>query len=79
MTDKDLYGGLIRLHILHHAAEEPIFGLGIIKELRRYSYEMSAGTLYPIARVREKRLPLRRTGRSEWQDTQVLSDYRPGP
>ncbi|MFP2003881.1 PadR family transcriptional regulator, partial [Escherichia coli] len=22
MTDKDLYGGLIRLHILHHAAEE---------------------------------------------------------
>ncbi|EAA1437687.1 PadR family transcriptional regulator, partial [Shigella flexneri] len=23
MTDKDLYGGLIRLHILHHAAEEP--------------------------------------------------------
>ncbi|EFD5390984.1 PadR family transcriptional regulator, partial [Escherichia coli] len=28
MTDKDLYGGLIRLHILHHAAEEPVFGLG---------------------------------------------------
>ena len=27
MTDKDLYGGLIRQHILHHAAEEPIFGL----------------------------------------------------
>ena len=27
MTDKDLYGGLIRLHILHHAAEEPVFGL----------------------------------------------------
>ncbi len=26
MTDKDLYGGLIRLHILHHAAEEPVFG-----------------------------------------------------
>lgn len=32
MTDKDLYGGLIRLHILHHAAEEPVFGLGIIEE-----------------------------------------------
>ncbi len=31
MTDKDLYGGLIRLHILHHAAEEPVFGLGIIE------------------------------------------------
>lgn len=36
MTDKDLYGGLIRLHILHHASEEPIFGLGIIEELRRH-------------------------------------------
>jgi len=26
VTDKDLYGGLARLHILHHAAEDPIFG-----------------------------------------------------
>ena len=42
MTDKDLYGGLIRLHILHHAAEEPIFGLGIIEELRHHGYEISA-------------------------------------
>jgi len=30
MTDRDRYSGLIRLHILHHAAAEPIFGLGII-------------------------------------------------
>ncbi|EHZ0341117.1 PadR family transcriptional regulator, partial [Escherichia coli] len=48
MTDKDLYGGLIRLHILHHAAEEPVFGLGIIEELRRHGYEMSAGALLQI-------------------------------
>jgi DNA-binding PadR family transcriptional regulator len=48
MTDKDLYGGLIRLHILHHAAEKPIFGLGIIEELRHHGYEISAGTLYPM-------------------------------
>ncbi|MDO2028919.1 PadR family transcriptional regulator, partial [Escherichia coli] len=47
MTDKDLYGGLIRLHILHHAAEEPVFWLGIIEKLRRHGYEMSAGTGYP--------------------------------
>jgi hypothetical protein len=26
--DQDLYSGLIRLHVLHHAVEEPIFGLG---------------------------------------------------
>lgn len=48
MTDNDLYGGLIRRHILHHAAEHPIFDLGIIEELRRHRYEMSAGRLYPM-------------------------------
>ncbi|STJ93670.1 Uncharacterised protein [Escherichia coli] len=31
MTDKDLYGGLIRLHILHHAAEELSLGWGSSK------------------------------------------------
>lgn len=48
MTDKDLYSGLIRLHILHHAAHAPIFGLWLIEELARHGYKMSAGTLYPI-------------------------------
>jgi hypothetical protein len=33
MGDKDLYLGLIRLHVLHHASQEPIFGVGIIEEL----------------------------------------------
>ena len=69
MTDKDLYGGLIRLHILHHAAKEPIFGLGIIEELRRHGYELSAGTLYPMLHGLEKKGYLtshhERTGRRE--------------
>ena len=43
MTDKDLYGGMIRLHILHHAAKEPVFGLGIIEELRHHGYQLSPG------------------------------------
>ena len=48
MIDRDLYAGLIRLHILHHAAEEPIFGLGVISELARHGYTLSPGTLYPV-------------------------------
>jgi len=48
MDDKDLYSGMIRLHILHHAVKEAIFGLGIIEELGRHGYRLSAGTLYPI-------------------------------
>src|SRR5882672_2539324 len=48
MDDKDLYSGLIRLHVLHHACQEPIFGAGIIEELARHGYRLSPGTLYPL-------------------------------
>ena len=47
-VDRDLYSGLIRLHILHHAVKEPIFGLGMIEELARHGYRVSPGTLYPL-------------------------------
>ena len=40
--------GFIKIHILHHASEEPIYGLWIIKELERHGYQLSPGTLYPI-------------------------------
>ncbi len=46
--NQDLYSGLMRLHILHHACEEPIFGLGMIEELGRHGYRLSAGTIYPM-------------------------------
>ena len=45
MIDRTLYTGLIRLHILHHAAEGPIFGQAMIDELGRHGYRLSAGTL----------------------------------
>ena len=48
MDDRFLYAGLIRLHLLHHAAQEPIYGLAMMKELERHGYGLSAGTLYPI-------------------------------
>lgn len=67
MTDKDLYGGLIRLHILHHANHGPVFGLGISEELRHHGYGISAGTLYPMLHGLEKKGYLKshqeRTGR----------------
>jgi DNA-binding PadR family transcriptional regulator len=58
-ADKDLYAGLIRLHVLHHAAHEAIFGLGIIEELARHGYKLSAGTMYPILHALEARGHLR--------------------
>jgi DNA-binding PadR family transcriptional regulator len=48
MRDQALYSGLIRLHILHHAANGPIFGQWMIDELANHGYRLSAGTLYPI-------------------------------
>lgn len=48
MIDADLYSGLIRLHVLHHAVKKPVFGLGIIEELARHGYKLSPGTMYPI-------------------------------
>jgi PadR family transcriptional regulator PadR len=53
--DRDLYSGLIRLHVLLHAAKEPIFGLGMIEELRRHGYQISPGSLYPILHGLEKK------------------------
>lgn len=57
--DKDLYSGLIRLHVLHHAVEEPIFGLGMMEELSRHGYRISPGTLYPLLHGLEKKGYLR--------------------
>ncbi|HKA01971.1 MAG TPA: PadR family transcriptional regulator [Candidatus Solibacter sp.] len=54
-ADRDLYSGLIRLHVLHHAAEEPIFGLGMIQELGRHGYRISPGSLYPLLHGLEKK------------------------
>jgi DNA-binding PadR family transcriptional regulator len=58
-ADRDLYSGLIRLHVLHHAAEEPIFGLGMIQELGRHGYRISPGSLYPLLHALEKKGYLR--------------------
>ena len=58
-ADRDLYSGLIRLHVLHHAVEEPIFGLGMAEELARHGYRISPGTLYPLLHSLEKKGYLR--------------------
>src|ERR1039458_632902 len=68
MDDKNLYSGLIRLHILHHAAEEPLYGVWIADELARHNYKLRAGTLYSILHGLEAkgylRSQLKRDGKS---------------
>jgi DNA-binding PadR family transcriptional regulator len=45
---RDFFLGFIKVHILHHASEEPIYGLAMIEELQRHGYVLSPGTLYPV-------------------------------
>ncbi len=57
MKDKvirKLFLGFISVHILHHAKEEPFFGLWMIEELEHHGYNMSPGTLYPLLHSMEK-------------------------
>ena len=60
---REFFLGFIKIHILHHAAEEPVYGLALIVELRRHGYELSPGTLYPVLHQLEKSGYLRRLSR----------------
>ena len=55
MEHQDLLAGLIRLHVLHHAAEGEIFGQWMIEELARHGYRISPGTLYPMLHGMEQK------------------------
>jgi len=45
---RDVHLAFIRIHILHHAAEERIFGVEMMEELKRHGYDIGPGTLYPL-------------------------------
>lgn len=59
LKHRELYSGLIRIHILYHAAQKPIYGLWIIEELGHHGYKLSPGTVYPLLHGLEKRGYLR--------------------
>jgi DNA-binding PadR family transcriptional regulator len=50
---RETFLGFVRVHLLHHAAEERIFGTEMIEELAHHGYELSPGTLYPILHAME--------------------------
>jgi PadR family transcriptional regulator len=59
---RELFYGLIRIHVLLHAAHEPIFGLGMMEELAHHGYRIGPGTLYPLLHGMEKTGLLRCVG-----------------
>lgn len=51
---RELFYGLIRIHVLLHARHEPIFGLGMMAELAHHGYRIGPGTLYPLLHGMER-------------------------
>jgi DNA-binding PadR family transcriptional regulator len=37
-----------KIHILHHAEEQGVYGHWMLEELHRHGYRLSPGTLYPL-------------------------------
>lgn len=63
MIDREFFLGFIKIHILYHAAKEPVFGVEIAAELARHGYRLGPGTLYPTLHRLEKEGYLERSQR----------------
>jgi PadR family transcriptional regulator PadR len=68
---RELYSGLIRLHVLYHAVRGPIFGLQMIEELGRHGYKVSPGTFYPLLHAMEKKGLLRSSRQGGRNDRRI--------
>ena len=55
MEYQELLSGFVRMHILHHAADDDIYGQWMIDELTHHGYKISAGTLYPMLHGMEQK------------------------
>ncbi len=54
-VEREILLSFWKVHILHHAASEPVIGQWALRELRRHGYEVSPGTVYPmLARMEER-------------------------
>ncbi len=51
---REILLGFWKVHILHHASEEPLHGQWMLNELRHHGYEISPGTLYPLLQRMER-------------------------
>ena len=54
MYERKILLGFMRVHILHHADEEGIYGAWMMQELEHHGYTVSPGTLYPILHEMER-------------------------
>ncbi len=51
---RSIFLGFVRVHLLHQAAEGPIYGAEMMEKLARHGYDLGPGTLYPILHAMER-------------------------
>jgi PadR family transcriptional regulator PadR len=59
-ADREIRLGIWKIHILHHAASRPVWGLWLLEELAEHGHALSPGTLYPALTRMERNGWLRR-------------------
>ena len=64
--------GFVKVHLLYHASQEPIYGSGISAELERHGYRLSPGTLYPVLHSLDDANFLVREDRAVGEGAEVL-------
>src|SRR3972149_8553712 len=60
-----------KIHILHHAEEQGVYGQWMLEELRRHGYRLSPGTLYPLLARMSRRGWLRATEPKGSRDARI--------
>ncbi len=53
-VEREILLAFWKIHILHHAAKEPVYGQWMLTELRHHGYDVSPGTLYPMLKRMER-------------------------
>jgi len=71
---RDVFLAFVRVHVLHHAAKERVFGLEMMEELKRHGYDIGPGTLYPMLHALQEGGAL--TSSQEVVDGKVRRYYR---
>jgi PadR family transcriptional regulator PadR len=75
-VDREFRLAFWKIHILHHAATRPVYGLWMLEELAEHGHRLSPGTLYPILARMEKHGWLRSDGDGS---TKARRNYRITP
>ena len=72
--EREFLRGVVPVHVLHHAALEPVHGAWMSSELARHGYSISPGTLYPLLHRMQRAGLL--TSTQSTVDGRVIRSYR---